>query len=208
MHITWELQTKKANFLFKNTQVFYQTIHAAPHWATLFTDNIIIYFNYQVFMLHLFKRSYNGMSWGGIVLQIFWLNAGLFTHFWFHHCFPRWLTVELFVIRNSKYSLPISNPNILYQLIVCQNVVNYPEAWLCEGHWEIFGNFLWRSHFNSECQTTCSGMLKPRWLLTYFSHNSFCYFHFRTHNRCVVVVREVADREVADWEVADREVEG
>ena len=29
------------------------------------------------------------------------------------------------------------------------------------------------------------------------------FFHFRTHNRCVVVVREVADREVAD-----REVEG
>ena len=29
------------------------------------------------------------------------------------------------------------------------------------------------------------------------------FFHFRTHSRCVVVVREVADREVADREVAE-----
>ena len=41
---------------------------------------------------------------------------------------------EVFEVRNCKYSLPISNPNILYLLIVCQNVVNYVEAWLCEGH--------------------------------------------------------------------------
>ena len=52
----------------------------------------------------------------------------------------------------------------------------------------------------------CSGMLRPRQLLTYFGHNSFCFFHFRTHSRCVVL-REVADREVADREVVDREVE-
>ena len=65
MHIMWELQTNKANFLFKNTQDFYQTTHAAPHLATVFTDNIILYFNYQVFVLHLFKRSHNGISQGG-----------------------------------------------------------------------------------------------------------------------------------------------
>ena len=55
--------------------------------------------------------------------------------------------------------------------------------------------FLWRSHFNSECQTTCSGMLK------YFRHNSV-FFHFRTTRR-VVVVREVADREVVNREVEE-----
>ena len=33
------------------------------------------------------------------------------------------------------------------------------------------------------------------------------FFHFRTHSRHVVVVRDVVDREVADREVADREVE-
>ena len=61
---------------------------------------------------------------------------------------------------------------------------------------------LWRSHFNSECQTMCSGMLRPRQLLTYFRHNSFCFFHFRTHSRRVVL-REVADREVVDREVEE-----
>ena len=51
MHIMWELQTNKANFLFKNRQDFYETIHAAPHWAIVFSDNIILDFNYQVFVL-------------------------------------------------------------------------------------------------------------------------------------------------------------
>ena len=64
MHIMGELQTNKANFLFKKTQDFYQTTHAATHLATIITDNIILYFNYQVSVLHLFKRSHNGMSWG------------------------------------------------------------------------------------------------------------------------------------------------
>ena len=71
---------------------------------------------------------------GGVVLRIFLLNVGIFTRFRFHHCFPRWQTGESFEVRTCKYSLPISNPNILYQLIVCQNVVNYPEGWLYEGH--------------------------------------------------------------------------
>ena len=51
---------------------------------------------------------------GGVILQIFWLNVGLFTYFLFHHCFPRWQTVEVFEVQNCKYSFPISNPNILY----------------------------------------------------------------------------------------------
>ena len=58
------MPTNKANFLFKNTQDFYQTTHAAPHWAIVFSDNIILDFHYQVFMLHLFKWSPNGTSWG------------------------------------------------------------------------------------------------------------------------------------------------
>ena len=33
--------------------------------------------------------------------------------------------------------------------------------------------------FNSECRTTCSGMLRPRQLLTYFGHNSFCFLSFQ-----------------------------
>ena len=54
----------------------------------------------------------------------------------------------------------------------------------------------------------CSGMLRPRQLLTYFRHNSFCFLSFQElRSRRVVVVREVADREVADREVADREME-
>ena len=32
---------------------------------------------------------------------------------------------------------------------------------------------------NSECQTTCSGMLKPRQLLKYFGHNSLCFRSFQ-----------------------------
>ena len=50
----------------------------------------------------------------GAVLRIFLLNAGIFTWFWFHHCFPIWPTEEYFAIRTCKYSLPISNLNILY----------------------------------------------------------------------------------------------
>ena len=69
---------------------------------------------------------------GGVILQTFWLNVGLFMCFLFHHCFPRCQMVEFFVIWNCKYSLPIQNSNILYLLIVCQNVVNHVEAWLSE----------------------------------------------------------------------------
>ena len=59
MHIMQELLTNKANFLFKNTQDFNQTTHAAPHLPIVFIDNIILYFNYLVFLLHVFKRSHH-----------------------------------------------------------------------------------------------------------------------------------------------------
>ena len=89
--------------------------HAAPHLPIVFTDNIILYFNYKLFVLHLFKRSRNGTSRGwGIVTRIFLLNASIFMQVGFHHCFPRWRTEELYAIWVCKYSLPISNPNILY----------------------------------------------------------------------------------------------
>ena len=42
-------------------------------------------------------------------------NADIFVKCgYFHHCFPRWPTEEHFAIQTCKYSLPISNPNILY----------------------------------------------------------------------------------------------
>ena len=49
----------------------------------------------------------------GAVLQIFLLNAGIFTGFDFTS-FPIWWTEKLYMIQTCKYSLPISNPNILY----------------------------------------------------------------------------------------------
>ena len=79
MHIMQALPTNKANFLIKTTQDFNSSRHAAPHLPIVFTDNIILYFNYKLFVLHLFKRSHNGMSQGwGIVTWIFLLNAGIF----------------------------------------------------------------------------------------------------------------------------------
>ena len=42
MYIMQELPTIKTNFLFKNSQDFNQTTHAAPHLPIVFTDNIIL----------------------------------------------------------------------------------------------------------------------------------------------------------------------
>ena len=83
MHIMQELPTNKANFLIKTTQDFNSSRHVAPHLPIVFTDNIILYFNYKLFVLHLFKRSHNGTArgGGGIVTQIFLLNVGIFTQF-------------------------------------------------------------------------------------------------------------------------------
>ena len=59
MHIMQELPTNKTNFLFKNTQDVNLTRHAAPHFPIIFIDNIILYFNYLTFVLHVFKWSCN-----------------------------------------------------------------------------------------------------------------------------------------------------
>ena len=59
MHIMHELPTNKANFLIKTTQDFNSSRHAAPHLPIVFTDNIILYFNWIPFVLHVFKRSRN-----------------------------------------------------------------------------------------------------------------------------------------------------
>ena len=59
MHIMHELPTNKANFLIKTTQDFNSSRHAAPHLPIVFTDNIIFYFNWIPFVLHVFKRSRN-----------------------------------------------------------------------------------------------------------------------------------------------------
>ena len=50
-------------------------------------------------------------------------------------------------------------------------------------------------------------MLRPRQFIDISDTILSVFFHFRTQNRHVVVVREVADREVADREVVNREVE-
>ena len=49
----------------------------------------------------------------------------------------------------------------------------------------------------------CSGMLRPRQFIDISDKILSVFFNFRTHSRCVVVVREVADREVADREVEE-----
>ena len=67
------------------------------------------------FLCYIFSKGHAMACHGGVIItRIFLLNAGIFTWFWFHHCFPRWPTGEHFTIRTCKYSLPISNPNILY----------------------------------------------------------------------------------------------
>ena len=50
-HIMHELPKNKANFLFKTTQDFNWTRHAAPHLLIVFTDTIILYFNYLACVL-------------------------------------------------------------------------------------------------------------------------------------------------------------
>ena len=55
MHVMQELPTNKANFLFKNTYDFNWTRHAAPHLPIVFIDNIILYFNYLAFVLHVLQ---------------------------------------------------------------------------------------------------------------------------------------------------------
>ena len=78
MHIMHELPTDKANFLIKTTQDFNSSRHAAPHLPFVLTDNIILYFNYKLFVLHLFKRSHNGTSGGGYCNVDIFVKCGYF----------------------------------------------------------------------------------------------------------------------------------
>ena len=78
MHIMQELPTTKANFLIKTTQDFNSSRHAAPHLPIVFTDNIILYFNYKLFVLHLFKRSRSGTSWGVYCNADIFVKCGYF----------------------------------------------------------------------------------------------------------------------------------
>ena len=51
----------------------------------------------------------------------------------------------------------------------------------------------------------CSGMLKTKVITDILATILSIFFHFRTQDRCIVVVREVAERDVAGREVAGRE---
>ena len=112
MHIMQELATNKANFLIKTTQDFNSSRHAAPHLPIVFTDNIILYFNYKLFVLHLFKRSHNGMSRGVYCNVDIFVKCGYFYAVLISPLFSKMADRRAF--QTCKYSLPISNPNILY----------------------------------------------------------------------------------------------
>ena len=75
-----ELPTNKANFLLKTIQDFNLTKHAAPHLLIVFTDTIILYFNYFAFVLHDFKRSCNThiMLFFWSLHSVYFLNLRIF----------------------------------------------------------------------------------------------------------------------------------
>ena len=65
--IMWVASKNKLNFVFSNIQDFNQTTHTEPQEATVFTDDIILYFNCTVSVQDAFKRSHNGTShWGSL----------------------------------------------------------------------------------------------------------------------------------------------
>ena len=115
MHIMQELPTNKANFLIKTTQDFNSSRHAAPHLPIVFTDNIILYFNYKLFVLHLFKRSRNGTSQEGMYRNTdIFVKCGYFYAVLISQLFSEMAAKRQFWDLDLKYSLPISNPYILY----------------------------------------------------------------------------------------------
>ena len=114
MHIMWELATNKPNFLFKNTKDFNQTTHVGPQEPIIIIDNIILYFNYLIFVQHVFKRSCNGMSQEGCQTSDFFVKMQVSLCTFYFTTLPTWWTLQISVVWNCKYSLPISNPNILF----------------------------------------------------------------------------------------------
>ena len=60
MHIMLQLQTNKANFLFKNTQDSYYTTYVGPQDINFFTDSTIFYFYAIISIEYLNNKSSNG----------------------------------------------------------------------------------------------------------------------------------------------------
>ena len=60
MHIMQELPTVNTDFLFKNSQDFYQTTHGRPQDPIVFIDNISLYFNCVSSVKYVFKWSHHG----------------------------------------------------------------------------------------------------------------------------------------------------
>ena len=116
------------------THRFSTRLYMQHHIELLSSAIISFYILTTKFLCYIFSKGHAMVCHGGVVLWIFLLNAGLFMHFWFHHFFQDGQQWSFLWFGTVSISLPISNPNILYQLIVCQNGANYPEALLCEGH--------------------------------------------------------------------------
>ena len=60
MHIMLQLQTNKANFLFKNTQDSYYTTYVGPQDINVFTDIPNFYFYAIISIKYLNNNSRNG----------------------------------------------------------------------------------------------------------------------------------------------------
>ena len=132
MHIMWELPTNKPSFLFKNTQDFNQTTDVGPQEPISFIDNINLYFNCLGFVQDDFKRSPNGMSWGGVKSQIFVKMQVFLCTFYFTIVFQN--GGQQICTHFGTVSIFISNPYIILKLVGIQNVVHYVEERLYKGH--------------------------------------------------------------------------
>ena len=60
MHIMWQLQTNKTNFLFKNTQDSYYTTYVGPQDINVFTNSTGFYFYAIISIKYLNHKSRNG----------------------------------------------------------------------------------------------------------------------------------------------------
>ena len=98
------------------THRFSTRLYMQHHIELLSSLIISFYILTTKFLCYIFSKGHTMVHYqGGVALQIFWLNVGLFfTCFWFHHYFPTWQPSSNFEIWTCKYSLTISNPNILY----------------------------------------------------------------------------------------------
>ena len=74
-----ELPTNKANFLIKTTQDFNSSRHAAQHLPIVFTDNIILYFNYKL-LCYIFSKGHAMAHHGGV-----YHNMDIFVKCWYFY---------------------------------------------------------------------------------------------------------------------------